>query len=367
MLGDAFLPLADLFILPVTILDVALVRTASRAMALWASSLCRRQRCWAMTQYLVIKSPHHPSDLHPLLNPWQYHHHHLATIQCQVMQSEKWPDPMRIATFWRHLGSGTRPSTWDPDHDEPEVLVPDTLPDLELEPEEDELDRELCEWCRGDWDWVWIRQPGECDACDACGLLAGPSPAPTSHAFPPMVDSDAMAKHARLVQLPWLYLMHHPCFNNLFMQYIQCLLITLQWWHVCEIQNVHPEPRLGSIDLWCKAGEPWCRWVESQVYQDGGKHIYQVHGDSQAITHGCASILHYLDNDCPDVVMQCLNGLFTLFEEVAQLILILQSMTEEDGVCIQPLLHLPLCTSSQMLHRVFQPPPPQSISSCSRL
>ena len=42
-----------------------------------------------------------------------------------------------------------RPSVQDPDHDdpdEPEVLVPaDTLPDLEPEPEEDELDCELCE------------------------------------------------------------------------------------------------------------------------------------------------------------------------------------------------------------------------------
>ena len=38
----------------------------------------------------------------------------------------------------------TQELAWDPawdhnhdDHDEPEVLVPDTLPDLELEPEED--------------------------------------------------------------------------------------------------------------------------------------------------------------------------------------------------------------------------------------
>ena len=34
---------------------------------------------------------------------------------------------------------------WDPDHDKPELLVPDALPDLEPEPEEDELDHELCE------------------------------------------------------------------------------------------------------------------------------------------------------------------------------------------------------------------------------
>ena len=36
----------------------------------------------------------------------------------------------------------------DPDHDDPdgpEVLVPDTLPDLEPEQEVDELDHELCE------------------------------------------------------------------------------------------------------------------------------------------------------------------------------------------------------------------------------
>ena len=28
--------------------------------------------------------------------------------------------------------------------------------------------------------------------------------------------------------------------DNLFRQHIQCILITLQWWHVCEIHNVHP-------------------------------------------------------------------------------------------------------------------------------
>ena len=38
-LGDAFLPLVDLFISPVTILDVALACAASRMMALQASSL----------------------------------------------------------------------------------------------------------------------------------------------------------------------------------------------------------------------------------------------------------------------------------------------------------------------------------------
>ena len=33
----------------------------------------------------------------------------------------------------------------EPDHDDPGLLEPDVLPDLEPEPEEDELDLELCE------------------------------------------------------------------------------------------------------------------------------------------------------------------------------------------------------------------------------
>ena len=124
-------------------------------------------------------------------------------------------------------------------------------------------------------------------------------------------------------------------FNNLFTQYIQCLPIALQWWHVWDIQNIHPEPRLDSINLWHEASEPRCRWVESQVYWDGGKHIYQVHSDSKVITCGCTSILHHFD-DCPDVIMQYLNGLLALCEEVVQLILILQCMMKENRVCIQP-------------------------------
>ena len=42
-----------------------------------------------------------------------------------------------------------RPSV-DPNCNEPELLGPDTLLYLELEPEEDELDCELCEQCCGD-------------------------------------------------------------------------------------------------------------------------------------------------------------------------------------------------------------------------
>ena len=91
----------------------------------------------------------------------------------------------------------------------------------------------------------------------------------------------------------------------------------------------------GSIDLQCKSGEPWHRRVESQVYQDGRKHIYQMHSDSQTISCGFASILHHLylqlsrcGHTMPQWHIHC--------EEVAQLVLILQSMMEEYRVCIQP-------------------------------
>ena len=56
----------------------------------------------------------------------------------------------------------------------------------------------------------------------------------------------------------------------------------------------------------------------------------------KTIAHGCTCILHHLENDCSNAVMQCLNGLFTLCEEVVQLSLILKGMMEEDLVHTQP-------------------------------
>ena len=81
-----------------------------------------------------------------------------------------------------------------------------------------------------------------------------------------------------------------------------------------------------------------CSGVESQMYRDGGKHINQVHGNSQAIAHGCASILHYPGHNCPDAVMQCLNDIFALCEEVIQLGFIFQGCDEKGGVHLQPCL-----------------------------
>ena len=100
---------------------------------------------------------------------------------------------------------------------------------------------------------LWRLRPGPGYAWsrdrDARGLLVGPSPLPALPALPPIVDNCAMEKHAAgstaLVIFDALHI-----FNNLFMQYIQCLMIALQWWHVREIQNVRPEPRTSNIDLW---------------------------------------------------------------------------------------------------------------------
>ena len=114
-----------------------------------------------------------------------------------------------------------------------------------------------------------------------------------------------------------------------------------------EIQRIHPKLRPGSVDFWHKSSQHWCRRVESQVYWDGGEHIYQMQGNSQTISHGFSSILHHLNDDCTDAVMQLLNSIFTFCEEVTHHVLILQSVAEEYRVCIQPCL---ACLFVQVIH-----------------
>ena len=82
------------------------------------------------------------------------------------------------------------------DHDDPDVLVPDALPDLEPEPEEDELYRELCELCLRDGDWVWLCLPGEHGVWEANGFLAVSLLAPTLPACSPKLSNEGTEKQA---------------------------------------------------------------------------------------------------------------------------------------------------------------------------
>ena len=95
-----------------------------------------------------------------------------------------------------------------------------------------------------------------------------------------------------------------------------------------EINNVGLQPRLANIHLWHETGKHGHSGVESQMYQDSGEHVNKVHGNPQAIAHGCASIFHYPGYNCPDAIMQHLNDIFTLCDELVQLGFILQGVSE---------------------------------------
>ena len=84
---------------------------------------------------------------------------------------------------------------------DPEVLVADTLPDLELEPEpeEDELDHD---WIMNFVNDAMEMKPGlavpawRAWGVVACRLLAVPSLVPTSTGCPPTLDNEGMEKQA---------------------------------------------------------------------------------------------------------------------------------------------------------------------------
>ena len=108
--------------------------------------------------------------------------------------------------------------------------------DLEPEPEEDELYRELCKWHLGDW------RPGSATPAQRAwcigrhvDFLVGPSPVHWPHL--PFHQQKTMMpwKSKLLVQLPWLpfliyqlgLLIISSCSTP------NAFWLLLQWWHVC--------------------------------------------------------------------------------------------------------------------------------------
>ena len=190
MLSDAFLPLADLFIPPVTILDIALVHVALHAVALQASH-CQRLRCQAMTQCLVIKSPHLLSDLHLLPHPWWYIHHHPAIILPQVMWSEN------VLTHENRFLLKVLGIQHEIQHEiQCRNLIAIILNYWNLMHAPWPGTRAKGRWT-GSWTlWMMLGPTMLVQRMwHMHGLLVGPSAAPTLHAFAPMVDRSTMAKH----------------------------------------------------------------------------------------------------------------------------------------------------------------------------
>ena len=189
------------------------------------------------------------------------------------------------------------------------------------------------------------------------GLLVVPSPALTLPACPPTLDNEGTGKTSCWCNHLGRLWCTTEVVNNLFMHSTSDLIQSLCGGGVCmtSIMFILNQGQLAYTSGTKLSASVHSR-VESQMYQDGGKHIDQAHSDSQAITHWvCQHPPLPLSHDCPDAVMQCLNGIFALHEEVIQLGLIFQGVIKRVEFVSSHASPAFLCTGSQLLHQDFQP------------
>ena len=144
----------------------SLLHTLSCAVALWASSLLELEmssndtvpcdKASSSSEWPSSSSSAAASSSSPYTR---------TTLGDTEREHPKLLEPLPSEGAWGPAGEPVPDSLLEPDSDDPKLLEPDTLPDPELEPEEDELDLEPREQWPGDGDLDGLCRTREWDTC----------------------------------------------------------------------------------------------------------------------------------------------------------------------------------------------------------